>query len=216
MYVSRLSVWRRRPPKDHERERQLAGVEQKRSARYFSIATDGQFKALRISTNPAPDWSNPQSLFMMQGTTSAGSGSTNYDVTRDGRQFLLVTPSDAGSHGRKPGDSDRAELARRAEAAGSGSVTVHVDRSRLVGRLAVSRLRAARAASTRARRVVTSRGGLRAVFTRSHAAFADSAAAIQLRSAAHWRDGTRSQAASAPPRRDGPGACEGPDQRPSR
>ena len=63
----------------------------------FLITTDGQFKALRISTNPAPDWSNPQSLFRAQGTMSAGSGGTNYDVTRDGRQLLIVTPSDAGT-----------------------------------------------------------------------------------------------------------------------
>ena len=83
----------------------------------FLITTDGQFKALRISTNPAPDWSNPQSLFRSQGLTSAGSGSTNYDVTRDGRQFLLVSPSDASIHGRESRDSDRAELARGAEAA---------------------------------------------------------------------------------------------------
>ena len=32
-----------------------------------------------------------------QGITSVGSGSTNYDVTRDGRHFLIVTPSDAAS-----------------------------------------------------------------------------------------------------------------------
>ena len=63
----------------------------------FLITTDGQFQALRISTNPAPDWGNPQSLFRAQGIMSAGSGSTNYDVTRDGRQLLIVTPSDAGS-----------------------------------------------------------------------------------------------------------------------
>ena len=63
----------------------------------FIITADGQFKALRISTNPVPDWSNPQTLFRAQGITSVGSGSTNYDVTRDGQHFLIVTPSDAGS-----------------------------------------------------------------------------------------------------------------------
>ena len=68
----------------------------------FLITTDGQFKALRISTNPAPDWGNPQALFRAQGTMSSGSGSTNYDVTRDGRQLLIVTPSDAGSRSRIP------------------------------------------------------------------------------------------------------------------
>jgi Tol biopolymer transport system component len=63
----------------------------------FLITTDGQYKSLRISTNPAPDWGNPQTLFRGQGTTSVGSGSTNYDVTRDGRQLLIITPSDAAS-----------------------------------------------------------------------------------------------------------------------
>jgi hypothetical protein len=60
-------------------------------ARFFLITTDGEFKRVRISTNPAPDWGNPQALFRAQGITSAGSGSTNYDVTRDGREFLIVT-----------------------------------------------------------------------------------------------------------------------------
>jgi eukaryotic-like serine/threonine-protein kinase len=73
-----------------------------RSGEIFLITTDGQFKALRISTNPAPDWGNPQSLFRAQGITSVGPGSTNYDVTRDGRQLLLLTPSDPGSTGTNP------------------------------------------------------------------------------------------------------------------
>jgi eukaryotic-like serine/threonine-protein kinase len=68
----------------------------------FLIATDGQFKALQISTNPAPDWGNPQSLFSLQGITSAASGTTNYDVTRDGRQFLFITPSDGAAVAANP------------------------------------------------------------------------------------------------------------------
>ena len=63
----------------------------------FLMTTDGQVKVLQISTNPAPDWSNPQALFRAQGTISGSSGSGNYDVTRDGRRLLIVTPSGAGT-----------------------------------------------------------------------------------------------------------------------
>jgi serine/threonine-protein kinase len=62
----------------------------------FSIATAGFMQVLGIRTQPTPDWTNPATLFNLQGVTAPAQGTTNYDITRDGKQLLLVVP-DAGT-----------------------------------------------------------------------------------------------------------------------
>jgi hypothetical protein len=50
----------------------------------------GSLRVLGIKTQPALDWANPTTLFEIQGVTAPPQGTTNYDVTRDGKQILLV------------------------------------------------------------------------------------------------------------------------------
>ena len=58
----------------------------------FSISLEGVFQVLGIKTQPAPDWTNPTRLFTLQGLAAGAQGTTNYDITRDGKQILLVVP----------------------------------------------------------------------------------------------------------------------------
>ena len=50
----------------------------------------GTQKVLGIKTQPALDWTNVAALFEIQGIVAPTQGTTNYDVTRDGKQILLV------------------------------------------------------------------------------------------------------------------------------
>jgi hypothetical protein len=52
-------------------------------------------RVLGIKTQPAPDWTNPMRLFSMQGVVAFGAGSTNWDITRDGKQILMIVPKGA-------------------------------------------------------------------------------------------------------------------------
>ena len=67
-----------------------------RGGEIFLTSLPGTMQVLGIKTQPAPDWTNPTTLFNLQGVTAAAGGTTNYDVTRDGKQILLVVP-DAGT-----------------------------------------------------------------------------------------------------------------------
>src|SRR5262245_9544783 len=62
----------------------------------FFLGVGGTLRALGLKTQPAPDWTNPTTLFNTQGVTAPSTGTTNYDVTRDGKQILVVVP-DAGT-----------------------------------------------------------------------------------------------------------------------
>jgi hypothetical protein len=61
----------------------------------FMITTTGFMQVLGIKTQPALDWTNPMMLFNMQGVAAPAQGTTNYDVTRDGKQLLMVVPDAA-------------------------------------------------------------------------------------------------------------------------
>jgi hypothetical protein len=50
----------------------------------------GDLRVLGIKTQPALDWTNPTTLFRVQGIFAPGQGSPNFDVTRDGQRILLV------------------------------------------------------------------------------------------------------------------------------
>jgi len=50
----------------------------------------GTLRVLGIRTQPALDWKNSTTLFETQGVTAPTQGTTNYDVTRDGKQILLA------------------------------------------------------------------------------------------------------------------------------
>jgi hypothetical protein len=63
----------------------------------FSIALGGGLQVLGIKTQPAPDWTNPTTLFTLQGIAAPAQGTTNYDITRDGKQLLLVVPDVAAA-----------------------------------------------------------------------------------------------------------------------
>jgi hypothetical protein len=54
--------------------------------------SDGSLHVLGIKTESALDWTNPRTLFDVQGLAAPGQGTTNYDVTHDGKQILLVVP----------------------------------------------------------------------------------------------------------------------------
>ena len=56
------------------------------------ISNAGALQVLGIKTQPALDWTNPVTLFSVLGVTAAGQGTTNYDITHDGKQILLVVP----------------------------------------------------------------------------------------------------------------------------
>ena len=58
----------------------------------FMISNAGALQVLGIKTQPALDWTNPVTLFSVLGVTAAGQGTTNYDITHDGKQILLVVP----------------------------------------------------------------------------------------------------------------------------
>jgi eukaryotic-like serine/threonine-protein kinase len=60
----------------------------------FFASLTGTLQVLGIRTQPALDWTNPRTLFTVQGVTATAQGTTNYDVTRDGKQILLVIPDD--------------------------------------------------------------------------------------------------------------------------
>jgi hypothetical protein len=66
-----------------------------RDGREIFVNTLGMFQVLGIKTQPAPDWTNPTRLFTMQGIVAPGAGSTNWDITRDGKQVLLIVPKGA-------------------------------------------------------------------------------------------------------------------------
>ena len=68
------------------------------------VNSAGSLRALGIKTQPALDWMNPTTLFGTQGFLAPTQGSTNYDVTRDGKQMLLVV-LDA-----QTGDTTRQEI----------------------------------------------------------------------------------------------------------
>ena len=67
-----------------------------RNGREIFVNVMGELQALGIKTEPGLDWTNPQTLFMTQGLVAPGAGNTNYDVSRDGRQLVLMVPADAG------------------------------------------------------------------------------------------------------------------------
>ena len=54
------------------------------------VNTLGTLRVLEIRTQPALDWKNPTNLFDTRGVTAPTQGTTNYDVTRDGKQILLA------------------------------------------------------------------------------------------------------------------------------
>ena len=56
----------------------------------FVNSLRGGLQVLGIKTQPAPDWTNLAALFEIQGIVAPAQASTNYDVTRDGKQILLV------------------------------------------------------------------------------------------------------------------------------
>jgi len=60
----------------------------------FSTSLVGSLQVLGIKTQPAPDWTNPTTLFSIQGVAAAGQGTTNYDITQDGKQILLIISDD--------------------------------------------------------------------------------------------------------------------------
>jgi hypothetical protein len=59
----------------------------------------GDLRVLGIKTQPALDWTNPTTLFRVQGVFAPGQGSPNYDVTRDGQRILhIVRETQAGDN----------------------------------------------------------------------------------------------------------------------
>jgi hypothetical protein len=66
-----------------------------RDGREIFVNTLGTLQVLGIKTQPAPDWTNPTKLFTMQGMVAPGAGSTNWDITRDGKQILIIVPKGA-------------------------------------------------------------------------------------------------------------------------
>ncbi len=52
---------------------------------------DGQLWAVRIVTEPTPDWDDPVVLFETPSSTNAGPF-VNYDVAPDGQTFVFVQP----------------------------------------------------------------------------------------------------------------------------
>jgi hypothetical protein len=56
----------------------------------FINALRGSLGVLGIRTQPALDWKNLTTLFEVQGIVAPSQGTTNYDVTRDGKQVLLI------------------------------------------------------------------------------------------------------------------------------
>jgi serine/threonine-protein kinase len=60
------------------------------------VNSAGVLRALGIKTQPALDWANPTTLFGIQGVAAPTQGSTNYDVTRDGKQILEVVLTETG------------------------------------------------------------------------------------------------------------------------
>jgi len=52
------------------------------------VNTFGDLRVLGIKTLPALDWTNPTTLFRVQGIFVPGQGSPNFDVTRDGQRIL--------------------------------------------------------------------------------------------------------------------------------
>ena len=60
----------------------------------FLTSVSGNLQVLGIRTQPAPDWTNPTTLFTFLGVTAAAQGTTNYDITRDGKQILLIISDD--------------------------------------------------------------------------------------------------------------------------
>jgi len=63
-----------------------------RDGREIFVNTTGTLEVLGIKTQPAPDWTNPTKLFTMQGMVAPGAGSTNWDITRDAKQILMIVP----------------------------------------------------------------------------------------------------------------------------
>ncbi len=66
-----------------------------RDGREIFVNALGTLEVLGIKTQPAPDWTNPTKLFTMTGIVAPGSGSTNWDITRDGKQVLTIIPKGA-------------------------------------------------------------------------------------------------------------------------
>ena len=66
-----------------------------RDGREIFVNTLGTLQVLGIKTQPAPDWTNPIRLFTMQGVVAPGAGSTNWDITRDAKQILMIVPKSA-------------------------------------------------------------------------------------------------------------------------
>ena len=63
-----------------------------RDGREIFVNALGTLQVLGMTTQPALNWTNPKELFVVQGVWAPGGGSTNYDVTRDGKQLLLIVP----------------------------------------------------------------------------------------------------------------------------
>ena len=61
-----------------------------RRGEIFVTALSGGLRVLGIKTQPALDWTNLMPLFAIQGVVAPAQGTTNYDVTRDGKQILLI------------------------------------------------------------------------------------------------------------------------------
>jgi dipeptidyl aminopeptidase/acylaminoacyl peptidase len=63
-----------------------------RDGREIFVNALGVLKVLGIRTQPAPDWTNPATLFNIQGVVAPAAGTTNMDVARDGKQMLVIVP----------------------------------------------------------------------------------------------------------------------------
>jgi hypothetical protein len=61
-----------------------------RGEEIFTNTAGGSLGVLGIRTHPALDWKNLTPLFRIQGVVAPTQGTTNYDVTRDGKRVLMI------------------------------------------------------------------------------------------------------------------------------